>query len=222
MAANLWEMPVEEASREPMLALISQYEKAEQANELGICCSRMAHLLKHIGPMDEAAEYGKKAIHFLRQTDNKKELARALRIACVPFCDGPYQEWLAESLALAREIGDRESEGWTIYRLTRAMPTPGISAEVVMETLEHGSEEDALKLLDEMKDTPSETYFVEDAWAIFEEIGHSVGIATCLVSLAVEKTPHDRAKFERAIRLYEEAGEVEGARKARVMMESFV
>jgi hypothetical protein len=101
------------------------------------------------------------------------------------------------------------------------MPTPGISVETTMEAMEHGSEGDALKLFENMKGSPSKTYLVEDALAIFEEISHSVGIATCLVSLAVEHTPHDRAKFMRAIKLFDEAGETDRMHKAQVMMEVF-
>jgi hypothetical protein len=192
-----WDLPIEEASKPILEALIAKYKAGEQARELGICCSQMAHLLKHIGPMDEAALYGQKAIWFLRQTDDKKELARAMRVACVPFTDGPHKEYLEESLTLSREIGDREEEAWTMYRLTRAMPTPGISMETIMTTLEHGSEEDSLKLLDEMKGTDAKTYRVEDALSVFEEIGNSVGIAMCLVSLGVERKPSDRVLFDR-------------------------
>ena len=127
MNKELWDLPVKKASLKKLKALIDRYRQEGKARELGICLARMSHLVKHVGTDDgtdtfpSSADYGIEAIHWLREAGDKKELARALRVACVPFCDGPHEEWLAESLALSREIGDRENEGWTLYRYTRAL-----------------------------------------------------------------------------------------------------
>ena len=214
-----WDLPVEESSRPILLALIEQYEAAQQARELGICCARMAHLLKQVGPFSEASLYGQKAVFYLRQTDDKKELSRALRWACLPFDSSIDQKkaYLEESLALAREIGAKEQEAATIYQFTRAFtPSPQ-----QMEELNPLEEKERNKRYSEMRQEYMGDHTIEEALAIYEEIGYGSGIAMCLVSLGAERKPSERALFDRAIALYEEAGETEAARKAKMMADTF-
>ena len=123
MTKKPWDLPVDETSKLILEALIAKYEALGQNRELGICCSRMANLLKHIGPMDEAVTFGHRAVAYLRSTEDRKEYARALRIACLPFTLGPHREYLEESLKISREIGDKEEEGWTLFRLTKPLHT---------------------------------------------------------------------------------------------------
>ena len=215
MSSEPWDVPLKKSSRRILTKLIKKYEKEGQMRELGITCSRMAQLLKEIGPMSDAAIYGQKAIEYLRRTDDKKELAKALRVACIPFSSGPHKEWLEESLALSRQIGDKEEEGWTIYRFTRAF-TPTIERLKELEDLDEITK--AMRYR-EMADQARNGHTVEEALGIFEEIGNDIGIATCLLSLGVES--RSRAQFDRAVELYERAGDSNMAGKARMFAETF-
>ncbi len=218
MSQEPWDLPVEEPSKPILEVLIAKYEAAEQARELGICCARMARLLKQIGPFPEASAYGQKAIHYLRQTDDKVELAKALRWACLPFDTSIDQKaYLEESLALAREVGARDQEAATIYQFTRAF-TPNPSQSQELSTL---NDKDRNNRYGEMRQEYMDGHTVEEALAIYEEINYPTGIAMCLVSLGAERKPSDRALFDRAIALYEQAGEAEAARKARMMADVF-
>lgn len=221
MTKDPWDLPVDETSKPILEALIAKYEAEGQNRELGICCSRMANFLKHIGPMDEAVTFGHRAVAYLRSAEDRKEYARALRIACLPFTIGPHREYLEESLKISREIGDKEEEGWTLFRLTKPLHTAGKSMADIVETLSHGSVKENQMMLAKMEKTRDRAYTLEGALAVFEEIGNKVGIATCLVSLGVERMPHDRAHFERAISLYLEAGDLDGADKAQKMADVF-
>ena len=221
MSSDPWDLPIEKASRKKLVHLLKSYEKAGQVREAGICCSRLANLLKHIGPMDEAANYGHRAVAYLRNTEDRKEYARALRVACLPFMAGPHLEYLEKSLEICREIGDKEEEGWTLFRLTKPLHTAGKSMADIMETLEHGSVKENQIMLAKMERTRDQTYSLEDSLAVFEKIGDKVGIATCLVSLGVEREPHKRAHFDRAITLFLEACDSDGADKALKMAEVF-
>ena len=221
MTKEPWDLPVDETSKPILEALIAKYEAAGQNRELGICCSRMANLLKHIGPIDEAATFGHRAVAYLRNTEDRKEYARALRIACLPFTIGPHREYLEESLKISREIGDKEEEGWTLFRLTKPLHTAGKSMADIVETLSHGSVKENQMMLAKMEKTRDRAYTLEAALAVFEEINNTIGIATCLVSLGVETVPHDRAHFDRAISLFLEAGDLDGADKAQKMADVF-
>ena len=221
MTNEPWDLPVDETSKPILEALIVKYEAAGQNRELGICCSRMANLLKHIGPLDEAATFGHRAVAYLRNTEDRKEYARALRIACLPFTVGPHREYLEESLRISREIGDKDEEGWTLFRLTKPLHTAGKSMADIMETLAHGSAKENQLMLAQMEKTRDQAYSLEDALAVFEEVGDKVGIATCLVSLGVERKPHNRVHFDRAIALFLDAGDSDGADKAQKMADVF-
>jgi len=95
------------------------YEKQGNVREAGICYSRLSYLEKQFGPFQKSAEYGQKAVSLLRQAEDKVELSRALRMACVPFMGGvDHAAYLRESLALAREAGSRLEGSPHIYRYT--------------------------------------------------------------------------------------------------------
>ncbi len=199
------------------MSLAQKYETEQKAREAGICYSRLAHLLKHIGPMDEAAVCGQKAIHYLRQSEDKGELARALRVGRVPFAGVPEGDYLRESLNLAREVRDREQEAWTIYRFTRALTPP----HALVADWDRLPEEERRGKLREWQEHERDGHTVEEALAIFESLGHPVGIATCLVSLGVERKPSDRALFERAIELYQQEGLEQDAKRTQMMADTF-
>ena len=91
----------------------------------------------------------------------------------------------------------------------------------IVETLSHGSVKENQMMLAKMEKTRDRAYTLEAALAVFEEINNTIGIATCLVSLGVETVPHDRAHFDRAISLFLEAGDLDGADKAQKMADVF-
>lgn len=188
-----------------------------KAKEAGICYSRLAHLLKHIGPFEEAALAGQKAVFYLRQSDDKRELSEALRQASVPFVGTSELDYLRESLALAREIGDREQEAWTIYRYTRALTPPVDLMNQWKRLSEKRRTENYRAWVEEVR----EGHAVEEALAIFEEIGDAAGIATCLVSLGIERKPHDRAHFDRAIELFRQIGDEKSVSRTHMMANAF-
>ncbi len=183
-------MPVTDEGRDALIALIARYRATGQTRELGICLSRLAHCVKHVGTaspegaFDASARLGNEAIALLRQTHDKKELARALRVAAVPLVDGiDHSALLTESLAIAREIGDKEQEGWTLYRMTRFNGVPGAT--------------------------------LEQALACFESCGCVSGKATCLLSLGFGSSPRSLAMIDEAVELYESVGEADSANIAR-------
>lgn len=213
-----WNLPLEKASRKILVKLIKTYEKEGKVREAGICCSRMANLEKQIGSFEKSAAYGQEAVRLLRQSDDKKELARALRAACVPFMVGIDQlAYLRESLAMAREVGARAEEAATIFRFTRAF-TPTANQ---MSELDKLDERDKAVRYRELKLEYEDGHTIEEALAIYEAINDRSGIAMCLVSLGVERKPSDRAVFDRAVKLYEEDGEVEAAKRAAMMADIF-
>lgn len=213
-----WELPNKKSSKTKLKALIREYEGSGQVREAGICCMRMAHLLKQIGPFGESAQYGQKAVELLRQADEKKELIRALRAACVPFTAlVDQQAYLNEALMLSIEIKDRVEEAWTIYRMTRAY-TPNQDEQKELEGL---SERASVAKYRELAERARNGYTVERALSIFEEVGDEMGIATCLVSLGIERKPSDRALFERAISLFEKLGDTNSVWRTTMMADTF-
>lgn len=223
MSPEPWDLPVAIKSLKPMAKLIESYRAEGRARELGICLSRMSHLVKHVGTKDggnafeESSKYGEEAIHWLREAGEKKELARALRVACVPFCDGPHEEWLAESLDLSREIGDRVEEGLTVYRYTGViMP----SQEQIAHWETMGQDEQSEKFR-EFGERARKNHTIEEALAILESVNYEPGMAMCYLSLGVERKLSNGIFFERAIELYRKVGDRAGAEKAQIMMETF-
>lgn len=213
-----WDLPNKKSSKTKLKALIREYEKNDQVREAGICCMRMAHLLKQIGPFVESAQYGQKAVELLRQADDKKELIQALRAACVPFEESVDQQaYLNEALMLSIEIKDRVEEAWTIYRITRVF-TPSQSEQKELEGL---SEKASVAKYRELEAKARDGHTVEEALSIFEEVGDEMGIATCLVSLGIERKPSDRALFERAISLFEKLGDANSVRRTTMMADTF-
>jgi hypothetical protein len=117
----------------------------------------------------------------------------------------------------AKAIGARDEEAATIYRYTRAFtPSPD-----QMKVWSAFSDEERQVQYQKMREEFMDGHTVEEALAIYEELNHPTGIAMCLVSLGVERKPSDRALFDRAIKLYTEAGETEAARKAAMMADVF-
>jgi hypothetical protein len=91
---------------------------------LGRALTRLAVLTKQIGTpegentWDRAAEYGRLAVQVLREADNPRALAAALRAAAMPFVSGvDPTALLNESIEISRSCGDTEGEAWAQYAL---------------------------------------------------------------------------------------------------------
>ncbi|MGI8923500.1 MAG: hypothetical protein ACR2HJ_05580 [Fimbriimonadales bacterium] len=143
MSPESWDVPVTEDGRRSLIELVARYRASGQTRELGVCLARLAHCVKHVGTEDGAdafpasAGFGREAVDLLRQTGDKSELARALRVAAVPLVAGVHHKaLLSESLAIAREIGDKEEEGWTLFRMTRADGVEGATVEQALACFE--------------------------------------------------------------------------------------
>ena len=101
-----WDVPRTEEGRDRLIALVQEYRASGDERELGICLSRLAYVVKHVGMVDggnafqQSAELGAEAADLLRKVGDKRELCRALRQAAVPF-NADCKTLLAESLALA-------------------------------------------------------------------------------------------------------------------------
>jgi hypothetical protein len=138
--SNPWDVPRTEAGRDELIRLVDEFKQAGKDREAGICLLNLAHVYKHVGApdgraFDAAAEAGAEAIALLRQAGDKRELARALRLAAVPF-SADCAALLNESLALARQIGDVEEEAWTIFRMNHGDGVPGHTHEEALALFE--------------------------------------------------------------------------------------
>lgn len=191
MTGEPWDVPVTEEGRRILYELVERYRESCQTRELGICLSRLAHCVKHVGAEDGAgpfvasAIFGREAVELLRQSDDKRELARAVRVAAVPLVTGvDHKALLDESLAIAREIGDKEEEGWTLGRMTLGADVEGATIELAL--------------------------------ACFEACGCLRGKATCLVSLGFDRSPQSPELIDEAVELYKQAGDHREAERARV------
>lgn len=142
MSKNPWEVPVTEEGRSTLEALAHEYGSENKVWELGLTLSRLAHVVKHVGSsngapaFEESARLGAEAVRLLRQTDDRKALARALVIASVPMIRVDHKAMLKEALKISREIGDKEEEGWTLYRMTRADGVKGVSISEALACFE--------------------------------------------------------------------------------------
>ncbi|MCE9558588.1 MAG: hypothetical protein K8R88_06515 [Armatimonadetes bacterium] len=190
--AEPWDIPRSPESRDKLKSLGDDFRAEGKLREAGICYSRLAGMLKWV-PFDDqpafqsALNYGIEAVELLRQTDDKAELATALRVTPTIFHPN-RQAILEESLSLARECGARAEEAWTLMQLA----------------------------------SPNNCEFIEEAIAIFEELGDKHGIAVCSTSLGMKMPkPRDSALFERAINLYKELGDEKAAERAATLMEMF-
>lgn len=189
MSTNPWDVPPTDEGREILLALADQYRAAGQTRELGICLARLAHVIKQVGTgtdepaFDAAARYGLEAVELLRRAGDQRELARALRLAALPFVTGVDQAaLLTESLTIARAIGDKEQEGRTLYRMTKANGVPGVTVEEALACFE------ACACLDGQADcllslaitrNPWSLEMINQAVELYEQAGHTreAGIA---------------------------------------------
>jgi len=131
-----WQVPLTKRGREKLEALAGEYRSTRRYRELGETLSALSHLYKHVGTaggegaFSSAAAAGREAVRILRKHGDNRSLAIALRRAAVPFTGSKRnQRMLEESLRLCREIGDREQEGWTLYRMTRADGVEGYTLE---------------------------------------------------------------------------------------------
>lgn len=93
---------------------------------IGKALTKLSWLARQIGLGDEepafgsAARYGVEAVRVLRGASDKVALSEALRAAAVPFVTGhDHLDLLRESLAVAREAGDRSGEAWSLFYLGR-------------------------------------------------------------------------------------------------------
>lgn len=183
MPTNPWDVPPTDEGRETLLALADEYRAAGRPRELGICLARLAHVVKHAGTRDDepafdaAARYGREAVELLRQAGDQRELAIALRAAALPFVTGvDHTTLLTESLALARSIGDKEQEGWTLYRMTKAQGVAGVSVEDALACFESCGclEGQAACLLSlAIASTPWSLEKLNRAVELYEQSGHA-------------------------------------------------
>lgn len=170
-----------EAGRDQLLTLIADLRANSDKRTLGIALATLAHVVKHVGTADgrpafaSAAEAGTEAVHILRETGDKAELARALRLAALPFCGLDCATMLTESLALTRELGDREQEGWTLLRMTGSDGVPGHSVEEALAAFKECGDlsGQATCLMKIGFRRPHQPELIEKAVEIFESIGAS-------------------------------------------------
>src|SRR5687768_6854471 len=117
-----WDVPRTEEGRDRLIALLEEYRASGAEREAGICLARLAYLIKHVGARDgghafgEPAQVGAQAVALLRKVGDKREWCRALRQTAVPS-NAECKTLLAESLALAQDIGDIEEEAWTSFQM---------------------------------------------------------------------------------------------------------
>jgi hypothetical protein len=120
-----WVVPEDETGRERLEALIEEYEASGSLRELGITLTRYGALVKQIGTRDgeppaivAVSQLGSRAAEILRQTDDKKALAAALRVAAQPFVTGVDREaLLQEARSISTEYEDWSGVGWVILAL---------------------------------------------------------------------------------------------------------
>ncbi|MEZ0326388.1 MAG: hypothetical protein ACAH95_10820 [Fimbriimonas sp.] len=186
-----WQVKDTPEGREKLLALVAEYEAAGQRRELGLTLTRLARLAKQIGVGDDqngfvmSATYGQRAVEVLRQTDDRKALAAALRVAAVPFITGTQPTTLLlEALDISRSIGDLEGEGWAIYTLANSFRGQG-----------HG-------------------FTLQDAQSRFEQCGCKSGVGLCLQSLSLATDKGRWDLLHRAADLFEADGEFKLAARA--------
>src|SRR5579863_9512513 len=123
MSGEPWDVPETEEGRDTLERLAAEYEAAGQLREYGITLTRLARLVLQVGPREGtdngwvgAAKVGRRAVEVLRQTDDKRALAAALRIAAQPMVAGIDREALLdEAEQIAREIEDWSAVGWAIF-----------------------------------------------------------------------------------------------------------
>lgn len=175
-----WDLPTTEDGRDQLLKLAEEYEKAGKIRELGNCYARLAHVVKHVGMPDgyeafpSARAFGERAVECLRQAGDKKELARALLSGAVPLSSPNTAAELTEALAIAREIGDREMQAETLFRMTRADGVPGHTIEEALEIFEELGDAGgcATCLLSiSVERTPRSLEMFDRAIALYEESG---------------------------------------------------
>ncbi len=187
-----WDVPRTEEGRDKVIALLEEYRAAGQDREAGICLSRLAYLIKHVGAPDgghafgESAKTGAEAVALLRKTGDKKELCRALRQAAVPF-HANCEPLLAESLALAQEIGDMEEEAWTTFQMRRFGGGPDPMTERALD--------------------------------LFQQCGSLEGQASCFLVMGFRIGMHNPEMLQRSIDLFEQAGNSVEAERGRKFLE---
>ncbi|MCB8933816.1 MAG: hypothetical protein M9921_08890 [Fimbriimonadaceae bacterium] len=179
-----WDVPVTEEGRDELIRMVADYQQPGDELELGQTLSRLAHVVKHVGSPDgqgamvRSAQIGSEAVRVLREIDAPKALCRALRIAAVPFVTGiDCEALLAESLTLARQIGDLEEEGWTLFRMTRANGVDGVAVEDALRCFEAcGSLSGKACCLVSMaiETQPHPLELLEEAARLYEQDGNEV------------------------------------------------
>jgi tetratricopeptide (TPR) repeat protein len=106
--------------------------------ELGQAYLGLAYIYKHIGPADgrrpfvASAEAAQRAVSYLRQTDDRRALAAALRASVVAFVTDNHAEadqWLAEALAIAESDNDSSAIAWTHHAISTHSLRTGRSAK---------------------------------------------------------------------------------------------
>ena len=187
-----WDVPRTEEGRDRLIALLEEYRASGAEREAGICLSRLAHVVKHVGTVEgvnafqKSSELGAEAADLLRKVGDKKELCRARRQAAVPF-NADCKTLLAESLALAQEIGDIEEEAWTTFQ---------------MRTFGGGQDPNT-----------------ERALELFRQCGSLDGQAGCYRTMGFRIGKHNPEMLQRSIELYEQAGNTVEADRGRMFLE---
>ena len=143
MDLDIRQIPVTPEGRDQLLRTVESLRQGDDKRALGNALATIAHITKHVGAPDAvadafptAAAYGRESVALLREHGDKAELARALRLAAVPLEPMDHASMLEESLALAREAGALEEEGWTLYRMTQANGVPGHTVEEALAAFE--------------------------------------------------------------------------------------
>lgn len=188
------DIPETPEGREALAVLIDELRASGDLRELGIALTRMAHLVKQVGAGEgqdawaACVSYGSEAESVLRQTDDRAALAAALTGAHLNFLPKQQREEKArEALAIARELGDPEQEGWAIFSLAM-IGYPG--------------------------ESPWPDLRMEDAMACFERAGSLSGKATCLHILGASSSDGRWRMNLEAAELYEKDGRFERAARA--------
>jgi hypothetical protein len=194
-----WDVPETREGRAELERLVTEYERGGKLRELGITLTKLAQLVKQLGPSRQGEDWGavyhscaSRAVEVLRQTDDMPALAAALRALASPFAAGnvfqspnsKFQTPLDEALQLCREAGDANGEGWTLFAMSA-----------------------------------SDSKLVPEALACFERAGNSYGIANWRLRAGVRA--YDAPKIIEAAELFASLGEDRQAEEAFVMATVF-
>lgn len=171
-----------EAARDELTILVRDLRTKGDKAALGRALTDLADSVKHVGTPDgenafaASARLGSEAVSLLRETGDRKGLSRALRVAAVPMIEGiDHRAMLEESLSLARAIADREEEGWTLLRMTRADGVKRVTIEEALKCFEDcGSLEGQASCLLVMgfECNPRQPELIRRAAQLFREAGN--------------------------------------------------